>query len=80
VTPAFSMRDPRSHGSYVIGPRGRKYIDFTAGWCVGNLGWGNEAIRDAVAEFDGPEYVAPSYLYRPGAELAKLLADLAPGS
>lgn len=69
----------RSHGSYVVGPRGRKYIDFTAGWCVGNLGWGNEAIRDAVAAFDGPEYVAPSYLYRPWAELAELLADLAPG-
>ncbi len=28
----------RSHGSYLVGPRGQKYIGFTAGWCVGTLG------------------------------------------
>jgi acetylornithine/succinyldiaminopimelate/putrescine aminotransferase len=69
----------RSQGSFLVGPRGRRYIDFTAGWCVGNLGWGNDAIRAAVDAFDGPEYVAPSYLYRPWAELAELLATITPG-
>ena len=27
----------RAIGSYVFNARGRKYIDFVSGWCVGNL-------------------------------------------
>jgi 4-aminobutyrate aminotransferase-like enzyme len=69
----------RSDGSFLYGTRGKRYIDFTAGWCVGNLGWGNDEIRAAVRDFDGPDYVAPGYLYRPWAELAELLAEMAPG-
>jgi 4-aminobutyrate aminotransferase-like enzyme len=69
----------RSDGSYLYGTRAKRYIDFTAGCCVGNLGWGNEVIRDAVRDFDGPDYVAPGYLYRPWAELAEMLAEMAPG-
>jgi 4-aminobutyrate aminotransferase-like enzyme len=69
----------RSESSFLFDQRGKKYVDFTAGWCVGNLGWGNEEIRAAVREFDGPTYIHPDYLYREWAELAEGLAEIAPG-
>ena len=56
-----------SADSYLTDARGRKYIDFMMGWCVGNLGWGNTEIRAAAQKFDGPDYVHPDYLYRPWA-------------
>jgi len=28
-----------TNGSIVTDARGRKYIDFVMGWCVGNFGW-----------------------------------------
>ena len=68
-----------SADSYLIDTRGRKYIDFMMGWCVGNLGWGNTEIRAAAQKFDGPDYVHPDYLYRPWAELAQTLARITPG-
>ena len=68
-----------SADSYLIAARGRKYIDFMMGWCVGNLGWGSTEIRAAAREFDGPDYVHPNYLYRPWAQLAEMLAGITPG-
>src|ERR1043166_7168503 len=68
-----------STDSYVINTRGRKYIDFMTGWCVGNLGWGNTELRAASRKFDGPDYVHPDYLYRPWAQLAEVLARITPG-
>src|SRR6478672_10456829 len=68
-----------SADSYLTDARGKKYIDFMMGWCVGNLGWGNTEIRAAVRAFDGPEYVHPNYLYRPWAQLAEMLARITPG-
>jgi acetylornithine/succinyldiaminopimelate/putrescine aminotransferase len=68
-----------SADSHLTDVRGRKYIDFMMGWCVGNLGWGNTEIRAAARKFDGPEYVHPDYLYRPWAELAEMLARITPG-
>jgi hypothetical protein len=52
----------RSQGSFLFDQHGKKYLDFTAGCCVGNFGWGNEEIRAAVRDFDGPTYVHPDYL------------------
>ena len=69
----------RSEGSFVFDPRGRKYIDFSGGWCVGNLGWGRPEIRRRLQSFDGPDYVIPWYFYGPWVELAALLAELTPG-
>jgi adenosylmethionine-8-amino-7-oxononanoate aminotransferase len=69
----------RTEGSYVIDARGRKSIDFLSGWCVGNFGWGNKAIRQSIARFRGPDYVYPEYLYAPWGELAELLAEITPG-
>jgi acetylornithine/succinyldiaminopimelate/putrescine aminotransferase len=68
-----------SSDSYLIDSRGRQYIDFMMGWCVGNLGWGNTEIREAARQFDGPEYVHPDYVYRPWVQLAETLARITPG-
>src|SRR5438105_5215990 len=69
----------RSDGSFVYDSRGKKYIDFFMGWNVGNIGWGQKEIRDAMRRSRSPEYVNPSYLYRPWVELAELLAGITPG-
>jgi len=69
----------RSEGNYLFDVKGKKYIDFLMGWCVGNIGWGNKEIRKAMSRFSGPEYVNPLYLYKPWAELAEILANITPG-
>jgi acetylornithine/N-succinyldiaminopimelate aminotransferase len=76
--------DPRpvevatSEGDFLIGTDGKKYIDFSTGWCVGNVGWGNEEIREAIQQFESPDYVSPAYVYKGWGELAELLADITP--
>lgn len=69
----------KSHDSYFIDNKNKKYIDFLSGWCVGNLGWGNTVITQAIKDFKGPDYVSPSFLYQPWVELAELLAQITPG-
>lgn len=58
---------------------GKRYLDWLSGWCVGNFGWGVAHLRDAIREYRGPDYVPPHFRYAPWAELARLLARLAPG-
>lgn len=69
-----------SADGYQIGPRGKRFIDFTAGWCVGNFGWNSRGIRAALRDFRGPAYVFPEYRYADWDELAALLGDLAPSN
>jgi 4-aminobutyrate aminotransferase-like enzyme len=69
-----------TNGSILTDSRGRKYIDFVMGWCVGNFGWRAAAIAKAVERFKGPDYIYPGYSYAPWTELARLLASLAPRS
>lgn len=68
----------RTTGAFVYDTRGRRYIDFLSGWCVGNFGWDNAAIAKSPAR-RRPDYVYPEYLYRPWVELAQLLARITPG-
>lgn len=68
----------RARDNFVYDARGRKYIDFIMGWCVGNFGWARPALRRRVRAFDGPDYVYPEYAYKPWRELAQLLVGLAP--
>lgn len=70
----------RSSGSYVYDKRGKRYIDFVMGWCVGNFGWDQPEIERAVKRFKGPSYVYPDYNYKPWNELGKLLVEIAPGN
>ena len=69
-----------TNGSIVTDSRGKKYIDFVMGWCVGNFGWRPPAIAKAIERFKGPDYIYPGYTYAPWTELARLLASLAPRS
>jgi acetylornithine/succinyldiaminopimelate/putrescine aminotransferase len=67
-----------SKDGYLIGRRGRRFIDFTSGWCVGNFGWNDPGIRAPLRNFKGPTYVYPGYRYEAWDELAALLGDLVP--
>ena len=67
-----------TNGSILTDSRGRKYIDFVMGWCVGNFGWRRPATAKATERFKGPDYVYPGYSYAPWTELARLLTSLAP--
>jgi len=69
-----------TNGSNLTDSRGRKYIDFVMGWCVGNFGWRPAASTKAINSFKGPDYIYPGYSYAPWTELARLLASLAPRS
>src|SRR5947209_16362678 len=76
---AEGVQVARSEGCFIFDHHGKKYVDFTAGWCVGNLGWGNEEILAAVRDFDGPTYVHPDYVWRGWSALAEALAEVTPG-
>ncbi len=70
----------RSDGCILHDARGRSYIDFLSGWCVGNLGWNRPEIDERLRAFEGPTYVAASMMYAPWVELAEQLAELTPGA
>jgi len=70
----------RSDENFLFDINEKRYIDFNSGWCVGNLGWNNKKIKDALSKFDGPDYVSPFFLYKPWADLAELLAKITPGN
>jgi acetylornithine/succinyldiaminopimelate/putrescine aminotransferase len=70
----------RTEGCFLFDAKGRKYIDFVMGWCVGNFGWGNPEIVRAAQRYRGPDYIYPEYSYKPWGELARMLASLAPGN
>jgi acetylornithine/succinyldiaminopimelate/putrescine aminotransferase len=68
-----------SAGSYLVDARGKRYVDFVMGWCVGNLGWDNPALERRARRFRGPDYIYPDYTYKGWRELARLLVSIAPG-
>ena len=68
-----------ARGPFLITDEGKEYIDFSSGWCVGNLGWKHPAITKALKKFDGPSYVSPHLEYGPWIELSRILSELAPG-
>lgn len=77
--PADDLEIVKSDGNFLFDSKGRKYIDFSMGWCVGNIGWGNKEIKNKINQHKYPDYVNPAYLYKPWAELAELLAKITPG-
>lgn len=77
--PAEDLEITKSDGNFLFDSKGKKYIDFLMGWCVGNIGWGNKEIKKKISQYKGPDYVNPAYLYKSWAELAELLAKITPG-
>jgi 4-aminobutyrate aminotransferase-like enzyme len=78
-SPPHDVEVVAAEGSLVHDVRGRTYIDFTMGWCVGNLGWSCKPITERVAAFEGPDYVLPAMTYGPWVEIARRLAEITPG-
>lgn len=68
----------KTKDEYVFDANGKRYIDFTAGWCVGNLGWGKEEIKSKMGQAATPDYIMPGYHYKGWVEHAELLASIAP--
>jgi len=48
VSSAFRFKLSKAQGSYLWDEDGRKFIDFTSGWNVTNLGWNNHEITNAI--------------------------------
>jgi 4-aminobutyrate aminotransferase-like enzyme len=70
----------RGEGAFLFDKAGRRYIDFTSGWCVCNLGWSVPPVADAIRQFAGPPYVYPHFRYAPWDDLAGRLVALAGGN
>ena len=68
----------KQNGSYLYTARGKKYLDFVMGWCVGNFGWNNQDIKKKIQDFNGPDYVTPHQKYKPWADYARELESVAP--
>ncbi len=49
----------RAEGSYVWDERGKRYIDFTSGWNVMNLGWNHPEVTAAIVEQAKKNVYAP---------------------
>ncbi len=70
----------KTDGNYVYDEKGKRYLDFYMGWCVGNLSWDIKEVKNEIKRFNGPTYVSPGYYYKQWAELAELLAKITPGN
>ena len=64
------LRVVRSQDSFLFDDKGKKYIDFNMGWCVGNFGWGRANIREKMIHTLHPDYVYPHYKYQRWEKLA----------
>lgn len=69
----------RTTDEFIYDHLGKRYIDFNAGWCVGNLGWKRKEIQSKINPAETPDYIAPGYHYQGWVDLAELLASIAPG-
>jgi len=69
----------KAEGSYIFASDGKKYLDLIMGWCVGNIGWGNQQLREAIRTYNGPDYIYPQMRYKGWTDLSATLAAIAPG-
>jgi acetylornithine/succinyldiaminopimelate/putrescine aminotransferase len=70
----------RAEGIFLWDKNGKKFIDFTSGWNVCNLGWNNQEIKKAVQDQLNNNVYAPFWMLdevqkKLAAELIKLLPD-----
>jgi len=70
----------RGEGAYLIDKKGKRYLDFLAGWCVGTVGWANKEMAAAIAaRAKVGTYVPPIFRDPHQDALAKRLIQEAPG-
>ena len=66
-------------GCYLFDKNGKKYLDFLAGWCVGNVGWKRKEIKEALQkEAERGIYVPPVLRFSGWEEFAQLLVKNSP--
>ncbi len=70
----------RGQGSYLYDKRGKKYLDFQTGWCVGTVGWKNKEMAEAISKqaHEGL-HVPPWFRVERHEKFASRLIELAPG-
>lgn len=70
----------RGQGSYVFDKRGKKYLDFQTGWCVGTVGWKNKEMAEAISRQAREGFHEPPWFRVERHEkFASRLIELAPG-
>lgn len=70
----------RGQGSYLFDKRGKKYLDFQTGWCVGTVGWKNKEMAEAIsAQAREGLHVPPWFRMERHERFASRLIELAPG-
>ncbi len=75
------MNVEKAEGVYFYDRDGKRYIDFSSQLMNVNIGHGNPAIREAVAQqMDEISYVFPGAITKARGDLGKKLAELAPRS
>jgi acetylornithine/succinyldiaminopimelate/putrescine aminotransferase len=66
-------------GCWLYDNKGKKYLDFLAGWCVGNIGWKNKNVQEALQkEVERGVYVPPVFRFPQWEEFAELLVKISP--
>ena len=80
----FYQRPPvlvRGEGAYLFDEKGRRYLDCFSGVTVVNAGHSNPEILDAaIDQMRRLQHTTTIYLTEPMLELARLVAELAPGN
>ncbi|MEK7516170.1 MAG: aspartate aminotransferase family protein [Patescibacteria group bacterium] len=67
-------------GCFLVDAKGKRYLDFIAGWCVGNIGWKRKEVREALQKEAARGIYVPPFLHFAGWEkFAELLVSHAPG-
>lgn len=70
----------RGQGSYIFDKRGKKYLDFQTGWCVGTVGWKNAEMAEAIsAQAREGFHEPPWFRVERHEKFASRLIELAPG-
>lgn len=74
----FRCKVSKAEGSYIYDENGKRYIDFTSGWNVTNLGWNHPEINEALRKQSEKNTFAPMWAADPAQEeyAAKLTAAL----
>jgi len=71
----------RGQGSYLFDKRGKKFLDFQTGWCVGTVGWRNLEMAEAICrQAHEGLHVPPWFRVERHERFAARLVKLAPGN
>lgn len=70
----------RGERSWIFDARGKKYLDFQTGWCVGTVGWKNPEMAEAIcAQAREGFHEPPWFRVARHERFATRLIELAPG-